>query len=219
MPITVVVGPPFAGKGQYMRSEIARREQEGELGLIALDYTPLYSALVPGEQSSFRDDAVADSGAPRWIGYLFAVAVAQALTRELSGYISTPSPRRAIEIADRADAPIVDVPATVDEIAVRVNVHMRALSRTVPRATRGRTVGRCRAAAATYYRDEHRLVGRARVATTGARKLAFDPAAFERGLTSAGRLARADLVGEGIVDPTPADILSRLISGRRLGAL
>ena len=69
------------------------------------------------------------------------------------------------------------------------------------------------------------LVGRARSATkrgdrwrVGARKYAFDPAAFERGLTPAGRLARADLVGEGIVDPTPTDILSRLLSERRTGA-
>ena len=31
-----------------MRDEIARREQDGELGLVAVDFTPLYSALVPG---------------------------------------------------------------------------------------------------------------------------------------------------------------------------
>ena len=38
-----------AGKGQYARSEIARREQEdGELGLVALDYTPLYYGACAG---------------------------------------------------------------------------------------------------------------------------------------------------------------------------
>lgn len=226
MPIVVVTGAPFSGKGQYVRSEIARREQDGELGLVAVDYTALYGALVPGEQSSFRDDAVADTVAPRLVGYIFAAALAALLDRELSGYVSTPSPVRAIEIADRANAPIVAIDATVDEIASRVKTHIRDLSRTVPRATRDRTVGRCRKAARTYLRDEHRLVGRARTATkrgkrwhVGPRKYAFDPAAFERGLTPSGRLARADLVGEWVVDPSPTDILSRLLSERRIGAL
>ena len=226
MPIVVVTGAPFSGKGQFVRDEIERREQDGELGLVAVDFTALYSSLVPGEQSSYRDDAVSETGAPRWVGYLFAIAVVQAFDRELSGYISTPNPTRALEIADKANAPIVAIDATVDEIASRVKTHIRDLSRTVPRATRDRTVGRCRKAAAVYLRDEDKLVGRARTATkrgkrwtVGPRKHAFDPAAFERGLTPAGRLARADLVGEGIIDPTPTDILSRLLSERRIGAL
>ena len=209
-----------------MRDEIARREEDGELGLVAVDYTPLYSSLVPGVQSSYRDESVSETGAARWVAYLYAVAVAQVLDRELKGYISTPNPTRALEIADKANAPIVDVSASVDEIASRIAVHVRHLSRTVPRATRDRTVGRCRQAAVAYLRGEHLLVGRARTATkrgnrwrVGERKHAFDPAAFERGLTPAGRLARADLVGEGIVDPTPTDILNRLISERQLGAL
>ena len=224
VPIIVVTGAPFSGKGAFVRDEIARREQDDELGLVAVDYTALYSSLVPGDQSSFRDDAVADSGAPRWVGYLFALAVSQVLDRQLSGYISTPNPTRALEIADKANAPIVDVSASVDEIAVRIKTHIRDLSRTVPRATRDRTVGRCRKAATVYLRDEHKLVGRARTATkrgtrwrVGERKHAFDPAAFERGLTPAGRLARADLVGEGVDNPTPTDILNRLISERRIG--
>ena len=224
MPIVVVTGAPFSGKGAYVRDEIARREQDGELGLISIDYTALYGAIVPGVQSSFRDDEVADTGASRWVAYLYAIAVVQVLDRELSGYVSTPNPTRAIEIADKAGAPIVAIDATVDEIASRVKTHIRDLSRTVPRATRDRTVGRCRQAAATYLRDESKLVGRARVATrrgkrwtVGPRKHAFDPAAFERGLTPAGRLARADLVGEGVVDPTPTDILNRLLSERRIG--
>ena len=223
MPIVVVTGAPFSGKGQFMRDEIARREQDGELGLVSVDYTSLYSSLIPGEQSSFRDDEVAETGASRWVGYLFALAAAQALDRELGGYIATPNPTRALEIADKANAPIVAIDATVDEIASRVKTHIRDLSRTVPRATRDRTVGRCRQAAATYLRDESKLVGRARVATrrgkrwtVGPRKHAFDPAAFERGLTPAGRLARADLVGEGVENPTPTDILNRLLSERRI---
>ena len=226
MPIAVVVGAPFSGKGQYVRSEIARREQDdGELGLISLDYTGIYSAITPGVQSSFRDEAVANTGAPRLAGYLFAVALAQMLDRELSGYVSTPSPARAIEIADRADAPIIDVAASVDQIATRIKVHIRDLSRTVPRATRERSVGRCRKAATSYLRNEHVLVGRARTVTrrgdrwtVGARKQPFDRAAFERGLTPRGRAVRDELIAAGH-PATPADILSELITERRRGAL
>ena len=109
MPIVVVTGSPFSGKGSYVRDEIARREADGELGLVSIDYTSIYSSLVPGEQSSFRDDAVADTGSPRFVGYLFAVAMTQVLDRELSCYIAVPSPRRALEISDKADAPIVDI--------------------------------------------------------------------------------------------------------------
>ena len=226
MPIVVVTGAPFSGKGQYVRSEIARREQDGELGLVAVDFTPLYAALVPGEQSSFRDETVSDSGAPRWVGYLYALALAQVLDRELSGYVLTPNPERAIEISDQAHAPIVDVPASVDEIAGRIKVHVRDLSRTVPRATRDRTVGRCGKAAATYFRAEHVLVGRARTASkrgdrwrVGERKQAFDPVAFERGLTPRGRDVRDELIAAGNAEPTPAQILSELIRERRVGAL
>ena len=53
MAIEVVTGPPFAGKAAFVRAEIARREQAGELGLVMVDYTALYSALVPGVQSSY----------------------------------------------------------------------------------------------------------------------------------------------------------------------
>ena len=222
MPIVVVTGAPFSGKGQYIRDEIARREGDGELGLIAVDFTPLYSAIVPGAQSSYRDESVSDTGAPRLVGYLYAIALAQLLDRELSGYVSTPNPARAIEIADKASAPIVDVPASVDEIAGRIKVHVRDLSRTVPRATRDRTRGRCGKAAAAYLRGEHQLVGRARTATkrggrwkVGERKQPFDPVAFERGLTPRGREVRDELIAAGSLDPSPADILSELIRERR----
>ena len=165
MPIIVVTGPPFSGKSAYARAEIERRETDGERGLVALDYTGLYGAIVPGSQSSFRDDEVAASGAPRFAAYLFAIAIAQVLDRELSGFISVPSPRRGLEIADKAGAPILDIAASVEQIATRIKSHMRDLQRTVPRATRARTGGRCRGAALAYLRDEHLLVGRARTVT------------------------------------------------------
>ena len=222
MPILVVTGPPFSGKGQFVRDEIARRETDGELGLVALDYTGLYTAIVPGSQSSFRDAEVADSGSPRFAAYLFAIAIAQVLDRELDGYIATPSPRRALEIADKANAPIVDVSASIEQIATRITVHTRDLQRRVPRATRERSVRRCREAAQAYLRDERLLVGRARTASkrggrwkVGERKQPFDRAAFERGLTARGRAARDDLKAAGNPDPTPADIQARILSERR----
>ena len=218
MPIVVVTGAPFSGKGQFVRDEIERRETDGELGLISIDFTAIYTAITPGEQSAFRDDAVSDTGAPRLAGYAFAVLLAALKDRELSGYVSTPSPARALEIADKASAPILDIAADVDQIAVRINTHMSALQKTVPRATRARTVGRCRKAAAAYLRNEHVLVGKARTVTrrgdrwkVGPVKQPFDRAAFERGLTARGRAARDELIAAGTPDPTPADILSALV--------
>ena len=189
MALIVVTGAAFSGKGRFVADEIGRREAEGEVGLVAIDYTPMYSSLVPGEQSQFRDEAVSETGVARWVGYLLTIAVAQAIGRELSGYILTPSPSRAIEIADEADAQIIAIEEPIETIATRINVHIKDLQRRVPRATRDRTTGRCRKAAATYLQNEHRLVGRALVATrqgnryrVGERKAEFNQQAFLRGL-------------------------------------
>ena len=85
--VAIVTGPPFSGKGQYVRSEVARREADGELGLVVIDFTALYAGLVPGRQSALRDEAVSDSGAPRFAAYLYETAAAQMAERELRGYI------------------------------------------------------------------------------------------------------------------------------------
>ena len=221
--ITVVVGSPFSGKGRFVSDEIERREQEeGELGLVAVDFTPLFSALVPGSQSSYRDAEVSDSGAPRFTAYLYAVAITQILERGLNGYISTPSPRRAIEISDKANgATILDMDASIEDVAVRIKAHMRTLARRVSRATAGRTAGRCRGAALGYLSSEHVLVGRARTVrrdgdkwTVGGTKKPFNQVAFERGLTPAGRRVRDELRAGGNLNPRPADILARLVSDR-----
>ena len=225
MPVTIVTGAPFSGKGAFVRDEIARREQAGELGIVSVDYTAIFSAITPGELSSFRDEAVADTGAPRLSSYVFAVLVTALLDRELDGYVAVPSPRRALEIADRADADIVDVSAHVEDIADRMVKHMADLRRTVPRATRERSIGRCRKAGAAYLRDEHLLVGRARSAIkrrdvwkVGQPKPPFDRVSFSRGLTARGRAVRDELIEAGNTDWTPADILSELVTERRIGA-
>ena len=73
-------------------------------------------------------------------------------------------------------------------------------------------------------REAPQLVGRAREVTrrgnrweTGGTRQAFDPAAFERGLTPRGRAVRDELIAAGHAEPTPADILSKLLSDRNRG--
>ena len=232
MPIEVITGPPFSGKAEFARAEIARRERAGELGLVLLDYTALYSALVPGVQSSYRDDAVSDTGAPRATGAAYEWMLGTIAARELSGYITTQSPRRALAISNRfEDAPIWDLWTGPDDVAERVHFHMEALGERVPRAAmrpgQGGAFGDrlralCGQQAQTYYRERPGVVGRAReVRQTGRgsyRKggpaVNYDER-FVRGLTPAGREARAELVSEGNLNPTPADVFKRTL--QRLG--
>ena len=221
MAVEVVVGVPFSGKARYVRQEIERRESEGTLGLVALDWTALYLALFPGEQSKLRDEAVSDTGGPRMAGSLFDYAVGAIATRELSGYVLTQSPRRAIELADRLDAPIAEVVADPAEVAERAQDHMRVIRRTVARAAQDALRAQCGRQGVTYYREESRLVGRARVVRRrgsryekGEVKRPFDRAAWERGLTPAARDAVAELQALGTADPTPGEVLSFLLNNR-----
>ena len=46
MALIVVTGAAFSGKGRFVADEIGRREAEGEVGLVAIDYTPM--VLVAG---------------------------------------------------------------------------------------------------------------------------------------------------------------------------
>ena len=45
--LKIVAGPPFAGKTQYVESEIDKREKAGERGLLLIDFTALYLAMFP----------------------------------------------------------------------------------------------------------------------------------------------------------------------------
>ena len=218
--LAVVTGAPFSGKGRFVRSEIARREQAGELGLIVVDYTALYSAFFPGVQSSFRDEAVSDSGAPRLAAHIYEAAVAAVVAREIRGYVTTNSPRAAVALADRlGGAPLFDVEVHMSVLADRAEDHMAELRRFVPRAMRSVAVGRCRRSIQTYINESPRLVGRARVVsrssgsgfTVGGVRRPFDRALWERGLTPRGRSVLADLVAEGIEEPTPTQVMGRLL--------
>lgn len=223
--LEVVTGPPFAGKGAYVRDEVARRERDGELGLVALDYTAIFGALVWGVQSSYRDEAVSYTGAPRLAGYLYEAAIAAVIARQLRGFVTTNSPRRAVAISDRlSGAPILDVKVSVEEMAERAQAHLTQLRRRVPRARGESADKRCAQAGAVYLRERPALEGRAKEVTkgrddwkTGRRVRPFDREAFERGLTPLGRQARDDLVAEGNPDPSPTDIFNRLMQtkGRR----
>ena len=115
--------------------------------MIALDYSGLYAATVPGVESSLRDAAVADTGSPRFVGYLFAAAVAQVSARELSGYIATNSPKRAVVLAERLGGRLVNIDVDVEELADRIGGHMSGLTRKVRRASREGVGRRCRDAA------------------------------------------------------------------------
>ena len=217
MALEVVTGAPFSGKGRYVRSEIERREADGELGLLGLSFTSLYLALFPGDQSQLRDDLLGETGAGRLTAFVYEVVVTAALARELSGYVMTQSPRQAVELADRLKGPLVEVVADPGDIADRADAHMRLLRRTVARATVGGMLPRCRRQAVTYFREERRLVGRARVVRGGRAaevKRPFDRAAWERGLTPRARAAIAELQSLGTADPTPAEVMSFVLKNR-----
>ena len=233
----VVSGAAFSGKGQYVRSEIERREADGELGLLSIDYTALYSALVPGVQSSYRDDRIRATGAGRFVGTMYEAAVRVAAERELDGYVTTDSPRRALALAERFGngTRIIEVQAAEDELAERTRAHLRELARRVPRAgvekrAEGETAARvkCTQAQIAHFRELDALAGIARgvrrkgkgkaakFVSTGAVQ-AFDRSLWLSGLTPAGKRAVAALIQAGTEAPGPADVMKwLLVAGGRL---
>ena len=151
--ITVVVGAPFAGKRLWVDSEIERREADGEIGLLALDYTGLYSAMVPGLDSAYRDVRVSDSGAARYAAYVLRLAVGEAARRELSGYAAYDSPRRAVQAAQElGGAPVVEVTVSQETALRRSREHVELVSTLAPRAATDADA-KCRQMVAAYYAE------------------------------------------------------------------
>lgn len=225
MGVEIVTGPPFSGKAEFVRSEIEQREQAGELGLVVADYTAIYAATVPGEQSQLRDAPVGDTGAPRAAGAAYDFIVGAMLARQLSGYVTTQSPRRALAISDRfGGAPIWDVTASVDSIALRVRSHSADIGRRVARAGDG-VKGNCSRQVGAYLNERHLLAGRAREVEQvrrgsyrkGREVEPFNEERFVAGLTPAGRQARDQLIAAGTEHPSPADVFRRTLQnlGRR----
>ncbi len=218
MAIATITGAPFSGKSEYARQEIARRESAGALGLVLLGFSELYRAMVPGEQSQFRDEAVTDTGAPRMVGYTFEVVAAAMAARELDGYVVTQSPRQAIKLADRFDGPLFEVVADMGDVAIRVDAHMTKLARDVARAKAENALAGCRRQAVTYQRERKALAGRAVEVTrsgrgfkTGGTVRRFDRELWLKGLTPRAREAVAELVTLGNAEPSPSDVMSFLL--------
>ena len=155
--ITVVVGAPFAGKRLWVDSEIERREADGEIGLLALDYTGLYSAMVPGLDSAYRDVRVSDSGAARYAAYVLRLAVGEAARRELDGYAAYDSPRRAVQAAQElGGAPVVEVTVSQETALRRSREHVELVSDLAPRAAAddGKAAeSKCRQMVKAYYNE------------------------------------------------------------------
>ena len=167
---------------------------------------------------------MSDTGAPSLAGGVFDFAVGAMVARELSGYVATPSPRRAIQLADRLGASaIFDVTVDVGSLAARVNGHAVAIGQRTARA--GDPAGGCQRQVVAYLNERHLLTGRAREVRQvrrgnyekGQTVQLYSEAAFVRGLTPAGRQARDELIQAGNGSPTPADVFRRTLQnlGRR----
>ena len=134
--LTTVVGAPFSAvRIDGSHQQIERREGEGEVGLVALNYTSLYSALVPGIDSVYRDGRISDSGAARFAAYMLAVALREAHARELPGFVAVDSPRQAVQAVQQSPgSPVVEVTVTRQEALRRAQQHIALLRDLVPRA-------------------------------------------------------------------------------------
>ena len=142
--LTVVAGAPFAGKDRWIASQIERREADGARGLLALSFTALFAGMVPGAESVYRDQEVSDSGAPRFTGWLLATAIAQAATRELSGYVAVDSPRRAVDLLGRIGGDsLIEVQVPEATAVARADAHVAVVSELSPRAGQDDAKARC----------------------------------------------------------------------------
>lgn len=151
----VVVGSPFANKAGWIGAEIERREEAGEIGLIVLSFSDLYSALTPGAESTYRDQRASDSGAPRFASYLQAAALREAVARELDGYAVTDSPRRALAALEQTGGDqVVEVTVSQPEALRRSREHVSMLRDLAPRsAVDDGAAERCRQVVDAYYRE------------------------------------------------------------------
>ena len=157
MPLEIVTGAPFSGKDRFIAAEIERREADGELALLALNFTAMYSALAPGAASVYRDEAVSDTGVPRLAGYVLAAAIAEAGRRELHGYIAVDSPRRAVQAVQQLGIRgVIEVAVPEATALQRAETHVDMVRSLAPRAGADdakAAAARCRKMVQTYYRE------------------------------------------------------------------
>ena len=164
MPLEVVVGSPFAGTGRWVEAQIAKREAAGERGIVRIGYTEVYSAIVPGVQSAYRDPEVSDSGAPRLAGWLFAAALREAAERELSGYVQVDSPRRATQILQQigGERSIIEVSVSKAQAFARSEEHLDGLAELAPRVSasdRAAADAQCRKGIEAFFAERGALDG------------------------------------------------------------
>ena len=164
MPLEVVTGAPFAGTGRWVDAQIAKREAAGERGIVRIGYTELYTAIVPGVESAYRDAEVSDSGAPRLAGFLLAVAVREAAERELSGYVQTDSPRRATQLLQQIDGDrsIIEVSVSKAQAFKRSEEHLDGLAELAPRVSasdRAAADAKCRQQIEEFFNERTVLEG------------------------------------------------------------
>ena len=162
--LEVVTGAPFAGTGRWVEAQIAKREAAGERGLVRIGYSELYTAIVPGVESSYRDAEVSDTGAPRLTAWLYAAAIREAADRELSGYIQTDSPRRATRILQEigGDRSIIEVTVSKAAAISRSQEHLDGLSELAPRAAASDRLAadeKCRKGIETFFSERPVLEG------------------------------------------------------------
>ena len=157
MPLEIVVGAPFSGKGHWVSAEIEKREADGELALLSLNFTALYAALAPGDGSVYRDEAVSDTGVPRFASYLLAAAIGEAGRRELHGYVAVDSPRRAVQaIQQLGIRGVIEVVVPEATALKRAETHVGMVKALAPRAGTDdakAAAARCRKMVRAYYRE------------------------------------------------------------------
>ena len=160
--LTVVVGAPFSGKDRWISREIERREPD-EVGLLHLSYSGIFAAIAPGIESTYRDGRITDSGSARFAAFLMAVALREAHTRELAGYVATDSPRRAVQAAqDIGGASVVEVTVSRTEALRRADRHVELIRDLAPRAAAddgAEAAQRCRQMVSSYYAERPVLDG------------------------------------------------------------
>ena len=153
--LTIVTGSPFSGKRLWTDAQIEQAEEEGAVGWLALDFTSVFSAVVPGLASTYRDQRVSDSGASRYAGWLLGAAIREAGRRELDGFVLTDSPRRALALAAQiGGAPMVEVVVTHQEALRRSQQHVELVKALAPRAAQDDGAeARCKKMVDQYFRE------------------------------------------------------------------
>ena len=159
--LTIVTGSPFAGKRLWTDAQIEQAESEGAVGWLALDFTSVYSAVVPGLGSVYRDQRVSDSGSARFAGWLLGAAIREAGQRELDGFALTDSPRRALALAAQiGGAPLVEVTVSRTEALRRSQQHVALIRDLAPRASQDdgkEAASKCRKMVDAYYNERDAL--------------------------------------------------------------